>query len=291
MQSELKQALKQFGRGMANLASAIVLIAAVQAIARDRVSIFVLEIIGAAIMVMVYLGGGRWIERRKPPEFTGAGIGKEFASGIGLGLGLFSAVMVLLWPIGIYHPTGWGTAAGLGRGAVFASMAAILEEIMFRGFLFRLIETVAGTWWALLATSALFGAAHALNPGATVLTSIAIALEAGLLLGVAYAATKRLWFPIGMHAAWNFSESTVFGMSVSGLGASKGLIAGTVSGPAILTGGQFGPEASIIAVLVCFSAAGLILWRMVRRGQVQPPSWRRNPARAELAVEPGTDGD
>jgi uncharacterized protein len=289
MQSGLRQALKQFGLGMANLAIAIVLIVAVQAIARDRVSIFVLEIIGASIMVAVYLGGGRWIEHRKPPEFARGGIVREFAGGLSLGLGLFSVVMVLLWLIGIYHPAGWGSAAGLGAGAVFALMAAILEEIMFRGFLFRLIETLAGTWWALLATSALFGGAHALNRGATVLTSIAIALEAGVLLGVAYAATKRLWFPIGMHAAWNFSEGTVFGMSVSGLGASKGLIAGTVSGPAILTGGQFGPEASIVAVLVCFTAAGLLLWRTVRREQVQLPSWKRNARTVEAGAEFRTD--
>jgi uncharacterized protein len=134
---------------------------------------------------------------------------------------------------------------------------------------------VAGTWWALLVTSVLFGAGHAFNPGATVLSSIAIAVEAGVLLAAAYAVTGRLWFPIGLHAAWNFTEGTVFGMSVSGFGATKGLIVGALRGPTILTGGRFGPEASIVAVLVCVSAAFLIVWRVVRLGRVQSPSWSR----------------
>ncbi len=276
MQTELRLAMKKFGLGMANLAIAIFLVIAVQAITRGRSSAFVPKIIGAAILAAAYLGGGRWIEGRQSVECARAGIVQEFAGGLGLGLGLFSAVMVLLWPIGIYDPVGCGTAAGLGVGAVTALLAAIIEEVLFRGFLFRLMEVVAGTWWALLVTSALFGAAHAFNPGATVLSSIAIAAEAGMLLGAAYATTRRLWFPIGLHAAWNFSESKVFGMSVSGFGAAKGLIIGTVSGPAILTGGQFGPEASIVAVLVCFSAALFILCRIVRRGRVQLPSWSRS---------------
>ncbi len=191
MQTELRLAMKKFGLGMANLAIAIFLVIAVQAITRGRSSAFVPKIIGAAILAAAYLGGGRWIEGRQSVECARAGIVQEFAGGLGLGLGLFSAVMVLLWPIGIYDPVGCGTAAGLGVGAVTALLAAIIEEVLFRGFLFRLMEGVAGTWWALLVTSALFGAAHAFNPGATVLSSIAIAAEAGVLLGAAYATTRR----------------------------------------------------------------------------------------------------
>jgi hypothetical protein len=268
--------MKQFGLGMTNLAIVIVLLVAVQAVTRGRVSVSVPEtIVAAAITAAAYFGGGRWIEGRQSEGFAWPGIVREFAGGIVLGLGLFSVVVVLLWLIGVYHPVGWGTAAGLGRGAAITLAGAIIEEIVFRGFLFRLIEVVAGTWWALLMSSAVFGSAHALNPGATVLNSIIIAAEGGVLLGAAYAATRRLWFPIALHAAWNFSESKVFGMGVSGFGAAKGLIAGTVSGPAILTGGRFGPEDSIVAAVVCFSTALFILWHIVRHGRVRQPSWSR----------------
>jgi hypothetical protein len=66
------------------------------------------------------------------------------------------------------------------------------------------------------------GAGHAFNPGATVISSIAIALEAGVLLAAAYVVTGRLWFPTGLHAAWNFTEGSLFGMSVSGYSTTPG---------------------------------------------------------------------
>lgn len=288
MRSELKQALKRFGLGILNLVIAVALLIAVQVVAHGHVPDLVLGIIGAAIMAAVYLVGGRLIERHQPAELTGTAGVREFACGLALGFCLFSTVMLLLWPVSVYHPVGRGTSAGLGAGAVAALSGAVIEEVMFRGFLFRLVAGLAGTWWALLVTSALFGAAHAFNPGATVLSSIAIAVEAGVLLGAVYALTGRLWLPIGLHAAWNFTESTVFGMSVSGFGATKGLIVRTLKGPTILTGGEFGPEASIVAVLVCFSAALLILWRVAQLGRVHPPSWRRT-ANQNLNAHPAIE--
>lgn len=284
-QGEVKQALRRFGLGMLNLAVAIVLFLALQATTHGQVSEFVLTIIGATIMALAYLLGGRWIERRNPVEFARTGEMREFAGGLALGFVLFSEVIALLWVARMYHPVGWGTAATVGSGAIAALAEAIIEEVLFRGFLFRLVEVLAGTWLALVITSALFGAAHAFNPGATVLSSIAIAVEAGVLLGAAYALTERLWFPIGLHAAWNFTESNVFGMSVSGFGANKGLIVGNLGGPAILTGGRFGPEASIVAVLVCFLAASFILWRVIRSGDVQLPSWSRTATFAKSMVD------
>jgi membrane protease YdiL (CAAX protease family) len=277
MRAEAKHALKQFGLGFLNFTIAIGLMIAVHVLARGHLSDRILNILAAAIMLAAYLGETRLIERVHLTEFDGTGGFREFAGGLTLGFFLFSATMLLLWAFSVYHPTGWESASRLGAGIAFALLGATIEEIMFRGFLFRLIAGVAGTWWALLITSAMFGAAHAFNPGATIVSSIAIAVEAGVLLGAAYALTRRLWFPIGLHAAWNFTESTVFSMSVSGTGAAKGFIAGTLHGPNILTGGQFGPEASLIAVLVCLSAASLILWRVIRRNRVQPPIWNRTP--------------
>jgi membrane protease YdiL (CAAX protease family) len=277
MRAEAKHALKQFGLGFLNFTIAIGLMIAVHVLARGHLSVALSTVVAVAIMLAAYLGGTRLIERVHLTEFDDTGGLREFPAGLVLGFFLFSATMLLLWALSVYHPTGWGSASRLGAGVIAALSAGIIEEIMFRGFLFRLINSVAGTWWALVITSALFGAAHAFNPGATVVSSIAIAVEAGVLLGAAYALTQRLWFPIGLHAAWNFTEGNVYGMSVSGTGAAKGFIAGALHGPNILTGGQFGPEASLIAVLVCLSAASLILWRVIRHNRVQPPIWNRTP--------------
>ena len=137
----------------------------------------------------------------------------------------------------------------------FAVLAGILEELLFRGYLFRLSSRIVGTWGALIFTSALFGLAHLGNKGATLSSGIAIMLEAGVLLGSAYVVTQRLWFPIGLHIAWNFTEGSVFGMQVSGNSTASGLMRGSLTGSNLLTGGAFGPEASIVAVLVCLAVA------------------------------------
>lgn len=273
----VRHALKQFFLGLLNVALAIGLMIAVRILAHGRLSNATLNLLAIVLMATAYLAGTRWIERIHLTEFDDTGGLREFPIGLALGFCLFSATMLLLWAFSVYHPSSRGSASGLTAGILAALSAAIVEEIMFRGFLFRLIAALAGTWWALLLTSALFGAAHAFNPGATVVSSIAIAVEAGVLLGAAYALTRRLWFPIGVHAAWNFTEGNVYGMSVSGTGAPKGLLPGTLHGPSLLTGGQFGPEASLIAVLVCLSAASLLLWRLIRLHRLQPPIWNRTP--------------
>ncbi len=111
---------------------------------------------------------------------------------------------VLSLLLSVYHPRGWGTFAGLGTGALAALGAA--EEVIFRAYFFRLLSMATGTWIAVLVSSALFGAVHAANPGANLFSSLAIALEAGVILAGAYAVTGRLWVPIGLHAGWNFAE-------------------------------------------------------------------------------------
>jgi uncharacterized protein len=179
--------------------------------------------------------------------------------------------------MGVYRPGGWGTFAGVGSGALFALSAAVLEEIVFRGYLFRLLSAAAGTWIAVLLTSALFGAAHAANRGATLFSSFAIAAEAGVILAGAYAVTRRLWMPIGLHLGWNFAESTIWGMSISGGGNTPSLTRGTLSGAPILTGGGFGPEASIVAVVLCFTLGAILLWRTAQLGRTQPPMWKAGP--------------
>ena len=103
-------------------------------------------------------------------------------------------------------------------------------------------------------------------------------LEAGVLLGAAYVVTQRLWFPIGMHIAWNFSEGSVFGMQVSGNSTASSLVRGSLTGSNLLTGGAFGPEASIAAVTVCLAVAILLLYRAAYLGRIEPPAWTQSAA-------------
>jgi CAAX protease family protein len=280
---ETKRPRKQLGRGALSFLSTVAMVLVLARAMHGHVPVLAQQIIGASVVAAAYILFSRGIEHWPPPELNTRGGIVELAVGLAIGIGLFSAVMAILWALAIYHPTNWGTFAGLGSGALSALCAAVLEEVIFRAYLFRLLSLAMGTWMGLLATSVLFGAAHAANHGATLLSSAAIALEAGVLLGAAYAITGRLWMPVALHFGWNFAEGTLFGMSVSGGPQMLALSRGTLSGPTILTGGAFGPEASIVSVSLCLAVGVTLLWRTVRLKRIQRPMWRAEKYPAQTA--------
>jgi hypothetical protein len=123
-----------------------------------------------------------------------------------------------------------------------------------------------------LLTSALFGLAHIFNPNATWFSSFAIAVEAGLLLGAAYMLTRNLWLAMGLHAGWNFTQGEIFDVPVSGID-EHGLVQAQLSGPELLSGGQFGLEASIIGLSIATATGLCLLYLAIRRGRLVRPSW------------------
>jgi membrane protease YdiL (CAAX protease family) len=186
----------------------------------------------------------------------------------------------LIAMFGGYRVSGFGSV--FGSLAIFGTMAAVatVEELLFRGIVFRLVEELVGTRGALVASSLLFGLLHLVNPGATLWGALAIAVEAGLMLGAAYAAMRSLWPAIGIHLGWNFVEAGIFGATVSGSDhGPAGLLTASLPGPAALTGGGFGPEASLLALVVCTVPTVLFLRIARRRGLV----YRRRRAAAGSA--------
>jgi len=277
---------KEVGLGLLNLLVLALVIAAAQPVLRKHLPDTVGEALLALLILAAYVASSKWIERRAPSELNVRRLLPEIAAGFAVGFVLFATSMAILWVTGIYHPAGGGAVNGFVSGLFAALIAGVFEETVFRGLLFRLSSKILGTWGALLFTAALFGAAHAFNRGATVGSSLAIAIEAGVLLGTAYAATQRLWVPIGLHIGWNFTEGSIFSMSVSGNSVNAGLIRGSLSGPRILTGGQFGPEASIVAVIVCLGAALYFIRRIAARHGFDPPAWVK--ARQVAPVTPAS---
>jgi membrane protease YdiL (CAAX protease family) len=224
-----------------------------------------------------YLAYVRLVERRTATEFGTHGALRELAAGALLGSALFAGTVAVLAALGVFRITGSGPWSNLLAPLAAAVMAAVLEEILFRAILFRIAEESLGTWLALLLSGTLFGIIHMISPQATWLGAVSIIFEAGILLAAAYMLTRRLWLPIGLHAAWNFTQGGLFGIAVSGT-PSKGLLQGTLTGPEWLSGGRFGAEASIVAVLLCMGAAAVLLAAAVRRRGVRPPRWRRGAA-------------
>ncbi|HTS64725.1 MAG TPA: CPBP family intramembrane glutamic endopeptidase [Candidatus Acidoferrales bacterium] len=254
--------LKRFLLGLLNMAAVSAGAAAVAFLCERILPATGAKLSAAVVLILLYLAGSRWIERRAPAELRLAGFPGGIGGGAVLGAALFSSVMAMLWLLGAYHPSGWGAAGLLPAALVSALAGAAMEETIFRGFLFRLIAAWGGNWTALALTSALFGLAHIGNRGATLASSAAIAIEAGVLLGAAYAAAGSLWLPVGIHAGWNFAEGPLFGTAVSGHAQHTSLIIGELRGPVLLTGGTFGPEASLAAIVVCLALAAVYLRRM-----------------------------
>jgi len=184
----MKRRGNELGLALLNLALVLGLLFGTQALIRGRMRDTEGLVILSAVVFAAYLAGTRWIEGHSPPELVGKGRVTEFAAG--LGIALFSSVMGLLWIVGYYHLVGYGSASDLATGVLIALMVGISEETLVRGFVFRIVEMAGGTWIGVFVSSALFGSAHAFNPGATVLSSIAIALEAGVLLAAAYVLTR-----------------------------------------------------------------------------------------------------
>jgi membrane protease YdiL (CAAX protease family) len=225
----------------------------------------------AAYLVLVKL-----VERRPLTELAPRKLAPQGLLGVAAGTLLFSTVVGVLWLLGSYRVTGthpqvdWLPAlltVGLGAG--------IGEEILFRGALFRIVEEGLGTWTALAVSALFFGLAHAGNPGATAWSSAAIAIEAGVLFGLLYHLSRSLPLCMGLHAAWNFCQGTVYGIPVSGTQADGWLVS-TRSGPDWLSGGKFGAEASVVALTLCSLCSITLLVVALRRHSFVAPRWRRH---------------
>ncbi len=246
----------------------------------------------AAFLIMV-----RFADRR---TFEDAGIGRrglarDTSLGLLIGGGLFSLVIGALIVTGAYH-VGGVNAHFRPLVPLFLFLAvAVTEETIFRGYLFQTLETRWGTGIALAGSGVAFGLVHLLNPiaGATPAEKLAgpvfLVFEAGILMTAGYLLTRQLWLPIGMHWGWNFFESAVYGTTDSGLtpSPSYSLLRSHVAGPFPLAGGPFGPEASVVCLVISTAAGLLLLRQAVRRGQWRPrpsPRLRPDPRRSTLEV-------
>lgn len=133
------------------------------------------------------------------------------------------------------------------------------EELFFRGYMFDNMVAGMGTVLAIVASCVLYGVIHMINPNASLLSGTIIVLFGWLRL-YGLLSTKQLWLSMGMHMGWNFFQGPVFGFGASGHETTH-LVEHTLDGPAWLTGGEFGPEASLITIpIVLLALVAMYLW-------------------------------
>lgn len=202
----------------------------------------------------------RFIELRRVQELDLRRLVPDNAIGFAGGALLIGAVMAILWAAGSYTAAPSGTDVQWLRPLLIHGVGtAIIEEVIFRGILFRILDEDWGLWPALIVSALFFGGVHIGNQNATWWTSFAIAVEAGVLLGVVYHVTRSLWTCIGLHMSWNFLQGTVFGSPVSGMAPASSWLSPQFSGPAWLTGGNFGIEGSVLTVALSLALSLALL--------------------------------
>jgi uncharacterized protein len=214
------------------------------------------------------------IDRKSFSDLSLPGWLKEWGYGAAVGTGAMTAVVAVIAVLGGYKIVGHNGPEVLIGVLSMAIISGVWEEVVIRGIIFKYLEQWLGSIAALALSALLFGALHLGNPNSSWLAAIAIALEAGILLGAIYMLTRRLWAAIGLHMAWNSVQGGVFGVAVSGTEV-KGFLVSKSSGPDILSGGAFGAEASLPAILICTAIGFYFLLKAYQKGRVVNASWYR----------------
>ena len=241
-----------------------------------------------ATFLSVWLAG-RLLDRRPFADFgfhLNGGWWLDLCFGMSLGALLMTAIFFVELALGWVSVA--ATLESVEPGVPFALAilipiatflcVGIYEEMLSRGYQLRNIaeglnypalgpRTAVVAAWVL--TSAVFGLLHALNPGASLVSTVNIAF-AGILLGGGYILTGELAIPIGLHITWNFFQGSVYGFPVSGtqtLGAT--FVSVRQGGPDVWTGGVFGPEAGLVGIgAMALGSALIALWVRLRTGEL-----------------------
>jgi uncharacterized protein len=191
---------------------------------------------------------------------------REFALGSALGWSMLVVSILPLVLSGGLIITFWTIPRQFGIlfiDLLMLAVASLAEEVAFRGYPFQRLIDAVGPTMATIVSSLAFAVLHMFNPSAN-RASFLFTVFCSWLLSVAYLRTRALWICWGWHFAWNASMCLLFGLPVSGITQFSPVIQSNTVGPAWMTGGDYGPEASGVAVLVMLFGI-IVIYRSTRR--------------------------
>jgi membrane protease YdiL (CAAX protease family) len=188
-------------------------------------------------------------------------------AGLGLAVGWALAVAcVLPMIVGggiaivlILGPSAWGW---LVADAAFFALAALAEEVAFRGYGFQRFEQAVGSLGAALGYAAFYAIVQALLPGSSH-SSVAVSIVLSLVLSIAYVRTRALWLSWGINFGWKASRALLFGLAISGDSSHSPVVQGNPMGSFWLTGGGFGLDGSWMAFVLLLVAIPVV-YRVTR---------------------------
>ena len=232
-------------------------------------------IVASVAVIITYKLFYKKIENREVSEISSKGIVKNLMLGTLIGVTLQSLTVLVIYLNNGFHVAAINPVSFMIIPLTVAFTVAIFEEILIRGIIFRIVEEKLGSYISLILSAIIFGALHLMNKESSFISAACIAVEGGLLLGAAYIYSRNLWLPIAIHFAWNFMQSGIFGAITSGNEKTNSLLSTQITGSKLITGGEFGPEGTIQAILFCLIATIFFMYLNVKKDKLIKPYWKK----------------
>lgn len=227
---------------------------------------FTLNFVFAVILVFIFR---KFIDRKsfKSLGFEPAYLFPDSIIGVSQGIFLVSTGSLLIYYLkGLVWIDISPDAKNLAGSFILLLMIAFAEELVFRGYVLRSLLKSFNKWLALLISAALFTLAHLSNPGVPPVGLLNTFLG-GLLLGITFINTRKLWLPIFFHFSWNFMQGPILGYPVSGISFNSLLVL-EARGNKLISGGDYGFEGSVVcSVLLILS---VVVWSYFERKRSHP---------------------
>ncbi|MEP6467134.1 MAG: CPBP family intramembrane glutamic endopeptidase [Parafilimonas sp.] len=246
-----------------------------QASLTDNKKNVIVAILDALAAISSYIFLFRVYEKRKIKELSLSTFSRNATIGFTTGIGLQSIFILVIYLFGNYFIKQINPVSFLLPAFAAAFTAGFVAEILIVGVFFRVTEERLGTLITLLICFVFFIVMHINVKGATTISVLSTAIQAGVLLPAVYIFSRSLWVPIFLHFAWDFSEPGIFGGINPGLSIDKSLFTSNISGSPLLSGGKMGPQNSIQSLVLCLIAAIIFLWLAKQKNHLIKPSWKK----------------
>jgi len=229
-------------------------------------------LLSSFVMISIYYIVYKLLEKRKLHELALDTFGKDMSIGLITGFGLISLCILILYGLGYYEVYGMNSFSVMLLPLTLLISAALLEEIVFRGIIYRILEERFGTNIALF-QSLIFGVLHYGNENATI-SSVWFVVMFGVVLSLLYTYTQRLWLPFFFHLSWNFAQ-IVYGSTLSGDTNFNVLLSSKFNGPVFFIGSEFGIEDSFFSFLFITVFAIYLYWICKKKGKLKSYQYKK----------------
>ena len=230
-------------------------------------------IIASSFVAFTYVFFYKKYEKREIGEFSSKGLLKNTILGVLIGTTIQGLTIIVIYFWGNFQIISVNPFSSIITPFAIAFSVAIFEEILLRGIIFRIVEEKLGSYISFAISAIIFGAVHLLNPDSSVISSICIGIV-GFVFGASYIYSRSLWLPIAIHFSWNFVQSGIFGAITSGNEKTSSLFNTNISGAELITGGAFGPEGTIQAILFWLLVSIIFMVIITKQNKIIKPFWK-----------------